>query len=312
MLSRYCRTSLCTPATAVERYASCHTSGADICLVDLEDSVPPLRKDEARRAAARFFTSAVGLPVRCAIRINSVVEADGLRDLLALREFPVRPQIVHIPKVESPRDLEIVWEVLGGGVELFAVIETPPGVQRLAEIAAAGHGLRALIFGAADYAAALGIGLSWEPLVHARSALVNSARANDLHAIDAPTFDLADPTLLRQECRRGRELGFSGKIALHPEQLAVISEAFSPTNSELEHAGRLVRAASRSGDAVTTVDGRMVGKPFFEAAQRLLAEFGPAVRAEAGHPSPAVQTAHVNTVPVPNTAHVVHTESVMP
>ena len=189
MLSRYCRTTLCTPATAVERYATCHGSGADMCVVDLEDAVPPLRKEEARRAAVRFFTSAAGLPVRCAVRINPVVEADGLRDLLALREFPVPPEIVHVPKVESPRDLEIVSEVLGGRTELFAVIETPVGVQRLPEIAAAGHGLRALIFGAADYAAALGIGLAWDPLVHARSVLVNSARVNGLHAIDSPTFD---------------------------------------------------------------------------------------------------------------------------
>jgi citrate lyase beta subunit len=290
MLSRYCRTSLCTPATAVERYASCHASGADMCVVDLEDAVPPLRKEEARLAAVRFFTSAVGLPVRCGVRINPVVEADGLRDLLALREFPVRPQVVHVPKVESPRDLEIVCEVLGGGVELFAVIETPLGVQRLPEIAAAGHGLRALIFGAADYAAALGIGLAWEPLAPVRSALVTSARANDLHAIDAPTFDLADRALLRQDCQRGRELGFSGKIALHPEQLPVITEVFSPTEAEIEHATRVVQAALRSGDAVTTVDGRMVGKPFFEAAQRLLAEFAPV-----GH-----------------TAHIAHIESVMP
>lgn len=275
MFSRYCRTSLCTPATAVERYASCHASGADMCVVDLEDSVPRLRKAEARAAAVRFFTSAAGLGVRCAVRINPVVEADGLRDLLALREFPIQPPVVHVPKVESPRDLEIVSEVLGGGVELFAVIETPLGVQRLPEIAAAGHGLRALIFGAADYAAALGIGLAWEPLVPVRSSLVTSARANGLHAIDAPTFDLADRTLLRQECRQGRDLGFSGKIAVHPEQLPVITEVFSPTKAEIEHASRVVQAALRSGDAVTTVDGRMVGKPFFEAAQRLLAEFGP-------------------------------------
>ncbi|HEV2887929.1 MAG TPA: CoA ester lyase [Jatrophihabitans sp.] len=274
MLSQYCRTTLCTPATAVERYATCLASGADMCVVDLEDAVPLLRKEEARRAAVRFFTSAAGLPVRCGVRINTIVEPDGLRDLLALREFPARPQVVHVPKVESPRDLEIVSGVLGGGVELFAVIETPLGVQRLPEIAAAGHGLRALIFGAADYAAALGIGLAWEPLVHARSLLVTSARANDLHAIDAPTFDLADRTLLRNESRQGRELGFSGKIALHPEQLPVITEAFSPTEAEIEHATRVVQAALRSGDAVTTVDGQMVGKPFFEAAQRLLAEFG--------------------------------------
>ncbi|MFC6092403.1 HpcH/HpaI aldolase/citrate lyase family protein [Saccharothrix lopnurensis] len=275
MFSRYCRTVLCTPATAPERFASCHGSGADICLVDLEDAVAPSRKEEARRSAVRFFTAARGLPVRCAVRINPVVEPDGVRDLLALRDFPVPPEVVLVPKVESPRDLEIVAGVLGGPTALFAVIETPLGVQRLPEIAAAGHGLCALIFGSADYAAALGIGPAWDPLAHARSVLVNSARAHDLHAIDSPTFDLADRALLRRESLLAKQLGFSGKIALHPEQLPVITEAFTPTAAELAHATRVVEAALRSGDGVTTVDGGMVGKPFFEAAQRLLAEFGP-------------------------------------
>ncbi|GAA1306377.1 CoA ester lyase [Saccharothrix xinjiangensis] len=275
MFSRYCRTVLCTPATAPERFAACHASGADICLVDLEDSVAPLRKEEARRAAVRFFTAARGLPVRCAVRINPVVEPDGLRDLLALRDFPAPPEVVLVPKVESPRDLEIVAEVLGGEVVLFAVIETPLGVQRLPEIAAAGHGLRALVFGSADYAAALGSGLAWDPLAHARSVLVTTARANDLHAVDSPTFDLADRALLRHESLLAKQFGFSGKIALHPEQLPAITRAFTPTAAELEQAARVVEAALRSGDGVTTVDGSMVGKPFFEAAQRLLAEFGP-------------------------------------
>jgi citrate lyase beta subunit len=276
MYTRYCRSVLCTPATSPDRYAKCHRSGADICLVDLEDSVSVRRKEEARSEAGVFFSSAVGTARRCAIRINSVTESDGLRDLLAIQHYPVKPAIILVPKVESPRDLEIVEQVLrphSPRLELFAVLETPRGVERAAEIAAASGSLRALIFGAADYAALLGIDVSWEPLVHARARLVNGARTADIHAIDSPTFDLTDTVAVHREAELALALGFSGKIALNPAQVTVINEVFTPGREELERAARVVDAAQRSADDVTTVDGGMIGRPFFEASRRLLDEF---------------------------------------
>ncbi|MBM7774821.1 citrate lyase subunit beta/citryl-CoA lyase/(S)-citramalyl-CoA lyase [Actinokineospora baliensis] len=278
---------LSVPATAPERFTSCHASGADVCVVDLEDSVPAHRKEEARQSAAGFFKDPAA--PRCGIRVNAVTEPDGLRDLLALPHYPVRPTIVHLPKVESPRDVEIVDQVLGAAdhpLELFAVVETPRGVQNLAEIATASPSLRGLIFGAADYAAALGIGLDWEPLAAVRAMVVNAARAAGLHAIDAPTFELVDMALVRAESIQARRLGFSGKIALHPRQVPVITEVFSPDPEQLAHAGRIVAAARRSGQGVATVDGRMVGRPFFEESRRLLDEFGPAPEPSTTPPAP--------------------------
>ncbi|RLK58009.1 HpcH/HpaI aldolase/citrate lyase family protein [Actinokineospora cianjurensis] len=284
MFSRYCRSVLSVPATAPHRFTSCHDAGADMCVVDLEDSVPLNRKEEARQSAAAFFKERS----RCGIRVNAVTDPDGLRDLLALPHYPVRPTIVHLPKVESPRDVEIVDQVLGADgdpLELFAVIETPRGVQRLADIATASPNLRGLIFGAADYAAALGIGLDWEPLAAVRAMIVNAARAAGLHAIDSPTFELVDMALVRAESVQARRLGFSGKIALHPRQVPVLTEVFSPDADQLAHAGRVVAAARRSGHGVATVDGRMVGRPFFAESRRLLDEFGsPAAEPPAHQP----------------------------
>jgi citrate lyase subunit beta/citryl-CoA lyase/(S)-citramalyl-CoA lyase len=274
MYTRYCRSMLCTPAIAEERYARCHRSGADVCLVDLEDSVPPARKEEARCAAEAFFTGAP-LPARRAIRINAVTEPDGLRDLLALRRYPVPPDIVLIPKVESARDVQIVDQVLGERIELVGVIESPRGVDRIEEIATASSRLRALIFGAADYAMTMGIGLSWGPLTYARSRLVNTARAANIVAIDSPTFDLADLALLRTEATSAQGLGFSGKVALHPRQVAVLNEIFSPDAARLDQARRILTAGQRSGQGITTVDGSMIGRPFFEESRRLLDEFRP-------------------------------------
>jgi citrate lyase subunit beta/citryl-CoA lyase len=278
MYSRYCRSMLCTPAVAEDRFDRCHRSGADICLVDLEDSIPANRKSEARRKAAAFFAPAADVPVRCAVRINSLTEPDGLRDLLALRNYRIRPSILLIPKVESGRDLEIVEQVLGADqpeLELLAVVETPRGLEQLNSIVAASGRLRAVIFGSADYAAALGIGLDWEPLVHARAMLVNAARAARVDAIDSPLFDLSDPGLLQQEAERARALGFTGKIALHPRQVPVINKVFSPNAAEFEQARQILAAAARSGQGITTVHGSMVGRPFFDASRQLLAEFEP-------------------------------------
>lgn len=278
MFTRYCRSMLCTPAIAVDRYANCHRSGADICLVDLEDSVPPQAKAEARVRASAFFTSESAAGRRCAVRVNVITEPDGMRDLLALREYPIKPPIVLVPKVESPRDIEIVARLLRPvrpDLELCAVIETPRGVENAAAIAATSPRPRALIFGSADYASALGTQLRWEPLAQARTRVVNAARAAEVEAIDSPTFQLQDLTALRREAILAQNLGFSGKIALHPRQVAVINQVFSPDAESLEAARRVVAAGQRSGQGITTVDGVMVGRPFYEASQRLLDEFDP-------------------------------------
>jgi len=267
---------LFTPATAEARYSRCHQAGADICLVDLEDSVPAAQKEAGRRQAAGFFAAAesLGTLARCAIRVNAVTEATGLADLLAVRDYPAKPGIVVVPKVESARDLEIVEAILGldcPGLQLIALIETPRALEQLDLIVTCTPRLQALIFGAADYAAVLGIGLDWEPLAYARSRVVNGARAANLCAIDAPYFGLTEPAMLRQESRRARRFGFSGKVALHPNQVPVLNEAFSPEPAELEQARQIVNATC--GGGVSTVDGSMVGPPFLTTSQRLLDEF---------------------------------------
>lgn len=105
--------------------------------------------------------------------------------------------------------------------------------------------------------------------------MVNAARAAEVEAIDSPTFQLQDLTALRREAILAQDLGFSGKIALHPRQVAIINQVFSPDAESLEAARRVVAAGHRSGQGITTVDGVMVGRPFFEASQRLLDEFDP-------------------------------------
>jgi (S)-citramalyl-CoA lyase len=274
--TRYCRSVLNTPATAVDRYAKAHRSGADICVVDLEDAVPPWDKADARRLAEGFFTCPSATAARCGIRINSVTQPDGLRDLLMLQEYAIKPAIVVIPKVEAARDIEIVDGALSShcpDTEYFAVIETPLGLENASGIARASRKLRALIFGAADYSLAVGARLSWDNLVHARARILNSARAAGLEAVDTPVFEVRDLVQLRRDSQRGRDLGFSGKIAIHPGQIPIINEVFSPDTDTLETARRIIAAGQTGSLNIAVVDGAMVGTPFFEASKRLIEEF---------------------------------------
>ncbi|MER5638982.1 CoA ester lyase [Kitasatospora sp. NPDC002227] len=276
--TRYCRSLLSTPATAVERYSKSHQAGADIAMVDLEDSVPPARKEEARRLAEEFFALPSAKLVRSAVRINSLAGPEGLRDLLALTRYRVKPDLVLIPMAESARDVEIAAGALAADcpdTEFLAVLETPAGIERAHELAAAGRRLRGLVFGSADYAFAVGAGLSWEALAYARSRLVCAARSAGLEAMDSPLFEVADLEGLRREAAQARELGFSGKIAIHPSQLPLINQAFTPGPELLARARRVVAAGRESGCSVTVVDGVMVGMPFFEASRRLVDEYGP-------------------------------------
>ncbi|MER7419063.1 CoA ester lyase [Micromonospora peucetia] len=271
--TRYCRSLLSTPALALDRYEAGIRAGADICLVDLEDSIPLVEKANARILAESFFTTSRAVQVRRAIRINALTDPDGMRDLLAIQAYAVHPDIVLLPMVESPRDIDIAAQILGrsgSDMELIALVETPRGLTNVEEIAAASPRLRALSFGAADYSFATGTSLSWEALMSARSRVVNSARAAGIEVIDSPTFEVADIAKLREEATRSRALGFSGKVAIHPRQIPIINESYSPDASTLERARRVVAAGSDGGRRIAVVDGVMVGTPFFEASQELI------------------------------------------
>jgi (S)-citramalyl-CoA lyase len=275
--TRYCRSILFTPALAVDRFTRGQQSGADISLVDLEDSVAANHKDTARQQAEGFFTAPPGLSRR-AVRINTVTRPEGLRDLLALRAYAVKPDAVLVPKVESPRDLEIVEQVLGPAcaqVDLLALVETPRGVENVHAIACATPRLKALVFGSADFSFSIGAALSWEPLHYARSRLVTAARAAGIQVVDSPLFDMADVEGLGRECKLARSMGFSGKAAVHPRQVEIINQAFSPDEHTLRKAKKIVAESQARDFNICVVEGTMMGAPFIEAAKRTLEEFGP-------------------------------------
>ena len=271
--SRYCRSILFTPALVAERSVNADAADADIALIDLEDSVAAVHKAEARNRAVAFFSRPPITSCRRAVRINNLGSADGLLDLLALCGCPYKPEVVMVPKVESPRDLEIAGSLLGDGVELIAIIETPLGIENISATVSTRARLTATIFGAADFALTTGMSIDWQSQHYARSRLATATRGAGLHPLDSPWFDVRDAEGLTIAARRARELGYSGMGAVHPCQVPIINEIFSPSQDDIDRARRLVAASARDGSGICLIDGIAVGAPFIESARRLLQEF---------------------------------------
>lgn len=270
------RSLLFVPATRPERFARAAASGADAVIVDLEDAVADDAKDAARGEAVAWAAApATSGPARC-VRINSPRSAHGLRDLLALAGQPTRPPLVMLPKVESPGEVDVVDGVLAtsdGAPAFVALVETARGLSA-AEAIAAHPCVTALALGGADLAADLGAELSWEPMLWARSRLVAAAATARVAAIDVPFLDIEDHQGLPRELEAVRRLGFTGKLAIHPKQVAAINAGFAPTADEVARARRIVDAAAAARGGACLLDGRMIDAPVVAAARGTLARAG--------------------------------------
>jgi len=269
-----CRSMLMTCGLHTRRYTRAAEVGADICTIDLEDSVPEHAKEEARRLALPFFKERpAGGPVR-AVRINSLRTPDGLRDILALLDSGARPDALFVPKVDSAQDLLILQGLLGerlAAVFFIVLIETAAGLCAVEEIAAATPRVRAISFGGADFSAELGISMAWEHLLYARSRVVVAATRAGIAAMDSPYFELQNQEGLREETRKSRAMGFVGRVAVHPRQVADINAGYAPEPKAVERARKIVRATEEHGGEIVVVDGDMIGPPMVSAARKLLA-----------------------------------------
>ncbi|KAA0574369.1 CoA ester lyase [Azospirillum sp. B21] len=265
------RSWLFTPATRPDRFDRAARSGADVLIIDLEDAVPPADKAAARDAALTAL-AAPAAPILRALRINAPVTSEGLEDLLALMRRPQNggPDFVIVPKVDSAEMIRWVDTLLsgaGGPLPLVALIESAHGVAAVEDIACASPRLAALFFGAADLSAELGCATAWEPLLSARSRLINAAALAGIEAVDSPFFDLTDNAGMQREAAAALALGFGAKAAIHPGQISTINATFTPTEAEIAQARRIV---AESAKGVSVVDGRMIDEAMARKARRIL------------------------------------------
>jgi len=275
------RSLLFVPAVRPDRYPKALKTGADAICVDLEDGVGPSSKEVAREAALGLFTERTSVRTEVSLRINAASTQLGRRDLDALlRCFGRadsagnRPDALVLPKVSDPDEVRAIELILSSSTQdhfpLIVQIETARGVDAAMEIGAASANVSALLFGAIDLAAEIGCAVEWDALLYSRSKVVLAATAAGIGAIDAPYMDVAALEALGDESRRSRRLGFVGKVAIHPHQVPVIQDSFSPTDEEVAWARKVVAAYEAQKGGVLLLDGKLIERPVVLAAQRTL------------------------------------------
>ena len=268
------RSMLFVPALRPDRFSKAIATGTDIVIVDWEDAVVPERKAEARELTGTFFGELTDRPVLRYLRINSPRLPDGLRDLEALFEMEHLPDGIMIPKVESPEEVRWLTEILQPyrkDIELFPTVETAKGVRAVAEVALASKATTILGFGAVDLVAETGSDLSWDSLLYTRSQVVLAATEARVEALDTVWIEINDLAGLEKESRQARALGFTGKAAIHPSQVATINAAFSPSVAEVDLARRIVEATEGDFSGALQVNGKMIDEPVIVAAHRTMA-----------------------------------------
>jgi citrate lyase subunit beta / citryl-CoA lyase len=285
------RSLLFVPGDSERKQAKALASDADALILDLEDSVAPEQRDAARRQVHGFLTATgPGRGKALWVRPNGPDSGLLAEDLAAV--VSARPDGILLPKVAGVNALATASAQIGklesrhsiptGTIQLAAIVtETPRALLSLGEFAA-GMDSRVsfLTWGMEDLAAALGASSQREDdgsltatFRLARTLCLVAASAAGALAIDGVYTDFRDSKGLAEEARRARRDGFSGKLAIHPDQIPVIHAAFIPSADEVEHAERIV-AAFASGAGVASLDGRMIDRPHLIHAQRVLALAG--------------------------------------
>ena len=282
------RSMLFVPADSERKLAKAVDSAADVLILDLEDAVAESRKESARQMAAEFIVAhAPSLSARLFVRINPLDTALAMGDLAAVA-VPGLAGIL-LPKTRSAADivrlghgldaLEARAGIAPGTIQVVPVAtETPQAMLNMQSFALPVERLAGVTWGAEDLSTAIGAVSnrdedgSFSPLYQLASSMcLCAAAASGVPAIDTLHADFRDAAGLAAACRASRRRGFRGRIAIHPDQVATINEAYSPTAAELAHAQRIVDAFAARPDAGTlSIDGVMVDKPHLTQALETL------------------------------------------
>ena len=284
--TRVRRALLFMPGDDPKKIATGAALGADCIIMDLEDGVALNRKQAARDTVYQAMTGGM-IDFWRTERLVRLNPADsGLQEADIDATIRASPDGYVIPKAERADDLRALAERLSveedrlgielGTIKLLAIIETALGVVNLREIAASTDRLVALMFGAEDLAGSLGAVRTpgGDEVAYARSAVVIHAAAFKLQAIDTVYVDLRNEAGLRAATQSAMELGYTGKMAIHPAQVKTIVDVFTPSELEVIKARRLIDAYRKhqaEGTGVFAFDGKMVDMPMIRAAERVMA-----------------------------------------
>ncbi len=279
---------LFVPGDSEKKQAKIQESGADAVIICLEDSVMEANKAMARDVTRDYLQAWRGKSApQLWVRINPITTEHMLKDLVKV--IAGAPFGVFFPKPSSAADFQVLDNYLTaleaqhdiplGSTRIMSVAESCVGTLNQSQFATASPRLSGLCWGAEDMSADLGASTNKEEdgsffLVHQmnRAACLVVCNAGGMQPVDGICADFRDEALLREECRKARIEGFTGKIAIHPAQVAVINEMFSPSGEDIAYAKRVIQAFADAPDGAGTVglDGQMLDIPHLKRAHRLL------------------------------------------
>jgi citrate lyase subunit beta/citryl-CoA lyase len=272
------RSLLFVPADRPERFAKAAASGADALIIDLEDSVAAERKDAGRAAVAKWLEGDRA-GVTTFVRVNPLDSGLTQTDLHAILAH--RPDGIVLPKAEGAASVEALMELLGNAdIPILPIAtETPSAIFQLGSYGAVAAHLAGLTWGAEDLPAAIGAATSREadgrytsPYEMVRNLALFGAHAAGTQAIETVFPCIDAPDALAVYVARARRDGFTGMMAIHPAQVPIINEGFSPTQAEIAHARAVIEIfAANPGAGALKLEGKMIDRPHLIQAQRIMA-----------------------------------------
>ncbi len=272
------RSFIFAPGNKPDMFPKAMATGADIMCIDLEDAIAPQHKEQARAATLDWFATAdLDDAVECMVRINAPRTPDGMKDVQAVLDSAKAPPSLMLAKVKSPAEviaLDELFDEFKIASRLQVIIETNEAQEAAWEIARCSTRIDAIFFGGVDMAADLRCEYTWEALLYARSRVVHAAAGAGVDVIDVPFLDLNDMEGMKREAEAARALGFCGKGSIHPKQVPVLNEIFSPSEAEIAHAKRIVEAFEQGDSGLVVIDGKLIEKPVLRSMYRVLARAG--------------------------------------
>jgi citrate lyase subunit beta/citryl-CoA lyase len=274
------RSILFVPGNNERMLEKASTLKPDVVLLDLEDSVPEDDKTEARKAVQDALHGLTWKAREVAVRINGINTQHFSDDIKAVAASGFK--LIAVPKVETAPEVEIIEKMIrkfsrsGDVPGILVMIETAKGLIYVEEILSSSSLLKAVEFGAEDFALSMGIHNPSRPDVatlYARSRIVAAAHAFGVDPIDNVFVDLKDQEGLRRSAIDAKNMGFVGKLVIHPSQIDVVNEAFSPSRDEMIWARRVIEAWNenrKKGRGAFRLDDRMIDLVHIKMAQQIL------------------------------------------
>lgn len=269
------RSYLFVPGSDQANVADAIESVADVVIVDLEDTVSPAEKAQARRRTLSTLAEAGDADSRLAVRVNGLDTDRGIEDLRAIATAETPPDVVMVPDVRDAGEVRIVDDVLGDhdvDVAIHPLVEKPSALFDAQAIARVSERIHGLLFAAIDFQLNMGMPILDESdLSVPRFLLSMAANGADVRAVDKPNLSAVDDAdRTRREAEAAKAVGFDGKAAMNPDQAAIINDVFTPSREAVNRAKRFVEAFEATSAGLTTVDGVAVDKPVVDQLRATL------------------------------------------